>query len=148
MADNHKPLIRVTVFNTRKPGLANAQYIEHWLTIHQKIAAHGSFVQDSSITDRYAILPEYNRIKTETTWQIPITPEDHALGASLSTSAGPVYDGMASFLVPSMEVLTRAFSDADYLSTVRPDEDLFIDRSGTKVVVGYEYVRIVDGKLV
>ncbi|KAE9972088.1 hypothetical protein EG327_009597 [Venturia inaequalis] len=131
MADNHKPLIRVTVFNTRKPGLTNAQYIEHWLTIHQKIAAPW-LVRAGFVDYR----------------QIPITPEDHALGASLSTSAGPVYDGMASFLVPSMEVLTRAFSDADYLSTVRPDEDLFIDHSGTKVVVGYEYVRIVDGKLV
>lgn len=80
--------------------------------------------------------------------QIPITPEDHALGASLSTSTGPVYDGMASFLVPSIDILTGAFSDPEYLATVRPDEDLFIDHSGTKVVVGYEYVRIVDGKLV
>jgi hypothetical protein len=32
-------LIRVTVFNTRKPELTNAQYIEHWLTTHQKLAA-------------------------------------------------------------------------------------------------------------
>lgn len=55
---------------------------------------------------------------------------------------------MASFLIPSMEVLTGAFSDPEYLSKVRPDEDLFIDHSGTKVVVGYEYVRIVDGILV
>lgn len=39
MADSTKPLIRVTVFNTRKAGLSNAQYIEHWLTVHQKIAA-------------------------------------------------------------------------------------------------------------
>lgn len=55
---------------------------------------------------------------------------------------------MASFLIPSMEILTGAFSDPEYLSKVRPDEDLFIDHSGTKVVVGYEYVRIVDGILV
>lgn len=46
-----------------------------------------------------------------------------------------------------MEVLTGAFSDPEYLATVRPDEDRFIDHSGTKVVVGYEYVRIADGKL-
>lgn len=55
---------------------------------------------------------------------------------------------MASFLVPSLEVLTGAFSDPEYLATVRPDEDLFIDHLGTKIVVGYEHVRIVDGKLV
>lgn len=55
---------------------------------------------------------------------------------------------MATFLVPNMEVLVGAFSDPEYLSTVRPDEDLFIDHSGTKVVIGYEYVRIVDGKQV
>jgi hypothetical protein len=46
-----------------------------------------------------------------------------------------------------MEVLTGAFSDPEYHSTVRPDEDLFIDYLGTKVVIGYEYVRVVDGKL-
>lgn len=55
---------------------------------------------------------------------------------------------MASFLVPNMEVLSGAFSDPEYLATVRPDEDLFIDHLGTKFVIGYEYVRIADGKLV
>lgn len=39
MGDSSKPLIRVTVFNTRKAGLTNEQYIEHWLTVHQRIAA-------------------------------------------------------------------------------------------------------------
>lgn len=42
MVDNSTPptrLLRVTVFNTRKAELTNAQYIEHWLTTHQTIAA-------------------------------------------------------------------------------------------------------------
>lgn len=38
-SESTKRLIRVTVFNTRKAGLTNAQYVEHWLTVHQRIAA-------------------------------------------------------------------------------------------------------------
>jgi hypothetical protein len=63
-------------------------------------------------------------------------------------STGPIYDGFSSFLIPNMETLLGAFSDPEYLSTVKPDEDLFVDHSGTKLVIGYEYVRIVDGKQV
>lgn len=76
------------------------------------------------------------------------TTADHVLATSIIPSTDPQYDGYATFLVPNKEMLLAVYQDPYYLSTVKPDEDSFLDKSVSKIVIGYETVHILDGKVV
>lgn len=58
------------------------------------------------------------------------------------------HDGSVELWVRSLDDLTRATKDPDYIANINPDQPKFLDQSKTEVIVGWEEVRVRDGVVV
>jgi hypothetical protein len=58
------------------------------------------------------------------------------------------YNGGAEFWANSIEELGAVFQDPEYQSIVVPDELKFLKRDEATLLVGYEEMKWVDGKVV
>ena len=58
------------------------------------------------------------------------------------------HDGSVELWVRSLDDLTRATKDPDYIANIHPDEPNFLDKAKTEIIIGWEEVRVKDGKVV
>lgn len=55
------------------------------------------------------------------------------------------YDGLADFYVRDVKDFENAFKDREYIETILPEEQKFIDPDSLNLTVGFDYV-IVDAQ--
>ncbi|KAI9698957.1 MAG: hypothetical protein M1836_003146 [Candelina mexicana] len=162
MAAEHQTVYRITTFFSRKPGLTDEEFYNHWYNIHGRLCA--PWVVKAGILG-------YKQFHTPPTLRSALRPPDRpstplaptsltSLPPSSLSPAGPggafaesmalqTYDGGADFYVRSLSDFTNAFKDEYYLTVIKEDEDKFVDR--TRVLnstVGVERWVVRDGKVV
>jgi hypothetical protein len=55
------------------------------------------------------------------------------------------FDGIAVFLVPSLEQFTNAFADLYFVEVIEPDEEVLLDKEGPEGGIVASFVgRVVD----
>ncbi|KAF2246818.1 hypothetical protein BU26DRAFT_567159 [Trematosphaeria pertusa] len=110
--------IQIVTYIKRKPTLTPAQFYDRWENVHApKVHVNGTMVP-SAATDSAP-----NAVSTS---ELPTEPVK--------------FDGIAMFLVPSLQQFTDAFRDPYYVNVIEPDERELIDKDGpgSGVVASYQ----------
>ncbi|PRP84420.1 hypothetical protein PROFUN_08100 [Planoprotostelium fungivorum] len=114
--------------------LTEEEYQEHWSKVHAKLAA--PWLAPNGIL-KYIIYhtpsSERDKIKEmaeKAKWDVL----DH--------------DGHVELWIKSLDDVKRAVQDAGYLTDIFPDEHKMLDKSRTQVTIGWQEVKMIDGKIV
>ncbi|KAH6952070.1 EthD domain-containing protein [Fusarium avenaceum] len=113
--------IRIVTFFTRKEGLTEAEFHDHWANIHGSLVAP------------WALQYGVNRYTQFHTTEANRTALKQALG--LPDSFLLNYDGAADFTVSSIEEFLSAYKDPYYEKVIRPDEESLFVHSGDAMVI-------------
>ena len=57
------------------------------------------------------------------------------------------HDGHAEFWVQTIGDFLGALQDPEYVNTIAADEKKMLDRGRTEITIGWEEVRMMDGKI-
>ncbi|KAL4728726.1 hypothetical protein ACLX1H_003125 [Fusarium chlamydosporum] len=113
--------VRIVTFFTRKEGLTEAEFHNHWTNIHGPLVAP------------WALQYGVNRYTQFHTTEANRTVLKQALG--LPDSFMLNYDGAADFTVSSIEEFLSAYRDPYYQKVIKPDEESLFLHSGDAMVV-------------
>ncbi|KAM0336679.1 hypothetical protein ACHAPQ_003912 [Fusarium lateritium] len=113
--------IRIITFFTRKEGLTEAEFHNHWTN------THGSLVAPWAL--QYGV----NQYSQYHTTEANRTVLKQALG--LPDSFILNYDGAADFTVSSIKEFLSAYQDPYYQKVIRPDEESLFVHSGDAMVI-------------
>ena len=108
-------MIKVSVFLTRRPGISHQEFISYWTNKHARLLC--SLQEFMSAVRRYT--------------------QQHPLKSPEGLPEAP-YDGIAELWLDDMESLGRAFGQQVYASVVVPDEEKFLDRAKTVMLITEE----------
>lgn len=146
-------VIKVQILHFRNPAMTEEEYYEHWSNHHAKMAA--SWLARNGVL-KYAVVslklllqsPEAefiirNKYHTTQSYRDQISPMAEKAGWKIHD-----HDGSAEMWVRSLDDLVAATQDPDYIANIHPDEAVFLDKSRTEVIIGWEEVRVRDGKVV
>ena len=100
-------MIKVTAFLTRRPGLAQEQFIQYWKDEHAPLVM--SLDSFKSHVRHYTQQHPLNNVPGG----LPIVP----------------YDGVAELWFDNLSSAMTTFSHPDYASIVAKDEENFLDRT-------------------
>lgn len=114
--------------------MTEEEYYEHWSNHHAKMAA--SWLARNGVL-KYAVY------HTPQSYRDQISPMAEKAGWKIHD-----HDGSAEMWVRSLDDLVAATQDPDYIANIHPDEAVFLDKSRTEVIIGWEEVRVRDGKVV
>ncbi|OJD33911.1 dimeric alpha+beta barrel [Diplodia corticola] len=127
-------VLKVQILHYRNPNMTEEEYYHFWSNHHAKKAA--PWLARNGVL-KYAI---YH------------TPREHReMLAPMAQRAGwkmHEHDGSVELWVRSLDDLARATQDPDYIANIHPDHTIFLDTSRTEVIIGWEEVRVKDGKVV
>ncbi len=111
-------MIKFTILLTRKSTLTHAQFVEHHKTIHAALFMSVGVVKET--VRRYV--------------------QQHAMPVELPGMPPVRYDGITELWFDNVEALGRCFSDSEYLTRIRPDEESFLDLHACDFIVSTETV--------
>ncbi|KAF2680992.1 hypothetical protein K458DRAFT_420915 [Lentithecium fluviatile CBS 122367] len=122
-AASEKGCIQIVSYIKRNPALSPAQFYEHWEKVHAPKVIPWA--------EKHGIL-RYQQIHTSGSI-VPVPATESAPNAisrgELPTT--PVeFDGIAIFLVPSLQQFNAAFEDPYYLEVIEVDERFILDKNG------------------
>ncbi|KAI9722363.1 MAG: hypothetical protein M1812_001835 [Candelaria pacifica] len=159
----HQTVYRITTFFSRKSGLTDEEFYNHWYDVHGPLCAPWvvkknilGYKQFHTPPNLRAALRPASRPSTPL---IPTSPSPSSSSSSFLTPttttttsesmALQTYDGGAEFYVLSLDDFTNAFKDEYYLNVIRRDEEKFVDRERKlNSTVGVERWVVRDGKVV
>ncbi|KAH7057099.1 EthD domain-containing protein [Macrophomina phaseolina] len=133
-AETTEKVIKVQILHYRNPSMTEEEYYDHWSKTHAALAA--PWLARNGVL-KYAL------------FHTPQKDRDNL--APMAKSAGwkiHNHDGSVELWVRSLDDLARATQDPDYIANIHPDESHFLDKSRTEVIIGWEEVRVLDGKVV
>ncbi|KAH4853749.1 hypothetical protein HBH75_104340 [Parastagonospora nodorum] len=122
-AEIHQSPIQILTYIRRNRSLTGAQFYTHWEMIHAPKVIPWA--------EKHGII-RYQQIHT-TGSMVPIPSTASAPNAlhTIELPTTPVeFDGIAMFLVPSLEQFTVAFQDRYYVEVIEPDERVLLDKEG------------------
>ena len=108
-------MIKVSVFLTRRPGIGRQEFISYWTNEHVRLVC--SLEGFTSAVRRYT--------------------QQHPLESPEGLPEAP-YDGIAELWLDDMESLGQVFGQEVYASVVVPDEEKFLDRAKTVMLITEE----------
>ena len=113
-------MIKFTILLVRKSSLTHAQFVEHHKTVHAGLFTSIGVVKET--VRRYV--------------------QQHRLPVELPGMPPVKYDGITELWFDDVEALARCFSDPEYLTLIRPDEESFLDLHACDFMVSTENVVI------
>ena len=111
-------MIKFTAMLVRNPTLSHDQFVTHHKTTHAKLFM--SLPASSQHVRRYV--------------------QSHNLGLDLPGIPASRYDGATEIWFDDVEGFAAVFTSPEYLATVRPDEESFLDLSAGDVFLSTENV--------
>ncbi|CAN8096099.1 unnamed protein product [Discula destructiva] len=113
--------VQVFHYLKRNPKFKREEFWEYWQNIHgPKLVP---------LAEKHGVR-RYQQLRTHGT-VLPNSSAASAPNASEHTATEPVeFDGIAMFLVPSLDAFRQMVEDPYYLHVVEPDEHNLIDKSG------------------
>jgi uncharacterized protein (TIGR02118 family) len=117
-------MIKLSVFLTRRPGISHQEFVSYWTNEHARLVC--SLEEFTSVVRRYT--------------------QQHPLESPEGLPKAP-YDGIAELWLDDMASL-QAFGQEVYASVVVPDEERFLDRAKTVMLITEEkqIIKMVDPK--
>jgi uncharacterized protein (TIGR02118 family) len=109
-------LIKFTAFMRRRPGLTHEQFVAHHREVHAPL-----FVA-------LAATRKYVRRYTQS----------HPIAGRVPGFPPSTFDGITEMWFDDLPKCHALFGDAEYLRTIRPDEERFIDTSNTEMLLTVE----------
>ncbi|KZV89985.1 hypothetical protein EXIGLDRAFT_771268 [Exidia glandulosa HHB12029] len=130
------PLVKFAIFLKRKEGLSVEAFNKQYAP---SSSSHSNFSWSESHAALFKRIPiaQKNLVKYV---QYHINAEASAIIGTVMPIVS--FDGAAIFYARSQEELLAVFRHPEYLSVVVPDEESFIDRPASQVMVGYEEVKL------
>ena len=118
-------MIKCSVFLTRRPGISHREFISYCTNHHARLLL--SLEEFTSAVRRYT--------------------QQHPLESPAGVPEAP-YDGIAELWLDDMDSLQRAFGHEVYASVVAADEERFLDRAKTVMLITEEkyIIKMVDPK--
>ena len=116
-------MIKLSVFLTRRPGISHQQFISYWTNEHARLLL--SLEEFTSAVRRYTQL--------------------HPVDSSERLPTAP-YDGIAELWIDDRDSLEQTFRQEAYATVVAADEERFLDRTKTVMLVTEEkqIIRMAD----
>ena len=111
-------MIKFTILLKRKQSLSHEEFVSHHRNVHAKLFMSVPAVRETVL--RYV--------------------QQHVLPVALPGMPPVKYDGITELWFDDVEALSRCFSDAEYLRSIRPDEERFLDLHGCDFIVSEENV--------
>ncbi len=109
-------MIKIVELLVRKPGMTRAEFSEHWLNVHGPLAMS---------------IPEIRRHNAKYV-------QSHAIGGLAGNE--PLFDGAAEIWLDSLETAIALLSEPKFEEVVFPDEEKFLDRDKTEILVLTEHL--------
>lgn len=132
--------IQIVTYIRRKQTLTPDQFYGHWENVHApKVVPwaekHGIIrYQQVNLSSRHIGLGFDDTIQVHVSGTMVPASATASAPNAISKSELPTtaveFDGIAMFLVPSLEQFTVAFQDPYYLEVIEPDEREFLDKDG------------------
>jgi uncharacterized protein (TIGR02118 family) len=116
-------MIKLSVFLTRRPGISHQEFISYWTNEHVRLLC--GLKEFTSVVRRYTQL--------------------HPVGWSDGLPKAP-YDGIAELWLDDRDSLEQAFRHEVYATVVAADEEKFLDRARTVMLVTEveQIIRLAD----
>ena len=111
-------MVKFTILLARKSTLTHAEFVAHHKTVHAALFMSVAVVKQT--VRRYV--------------------QHHAISVELPGMPPGKYDGITELWFDDIDALARCFSDAEYMSRIRPDEESFLDLHSCDFVVSTENV--------
>lgn len=111
-------MIKFTILLKRKATLTQMQFVEHHKSVHAPLFMSIPVVKET--VRRYV--------------------QEHALPVALPGMPPVKYDGITELWFDDVDALARCFSDSEYLSRIRPDEESFLDLHACDFIVSSENI--------
>lgn len=111
-------MIKFTILLKRKASLTHDQFVHHHKDVHASLFMSVGAVKET--VRRYV--------------------QEHTLPVALPGMPPAKYDGTTELWFDDVGALGRCFSDPEYMSKVRPDEESFLDLHGCDFIVSTENV--------
>jgi uncharacterized protein (TIGR02118 family) len=116
-------MIKLSIFLTRRPDISHQEFISYWTNKHARLVL--SLAEFTSVVRRYTQL--------------------HPLDTPEGLPNAP-YDGIAELWLDDRDSLERAFRHEVYATVVAADEERFLDRAKTVMLITEEkpIIRLAD----
>ncbi len=106
-------MVKFTILLVRKPSLSQEAFVEHHKAVHAPLFMSIPVVKET--VRRYV--------------------QQHAIPVDLPGLPPVKYDGITELWFDDTEALARCFSDPQYMTHIRPDEQSFLDLHACDFVV-------------
>ena len=111
-------MIKFTAMLVRNPGLTAEEFVSHHKTVHAKL---------------FMSLPASRR-------HVRRYVQSHALGVELPNMPPSRYDGITEIWFDDIDGFAAVFTSPEYLATIRPDEQSFLDLASGDTSLTTEHV--------
>ncbi len=111
-------MIKFTILLKRKTSLTHDQFVRHHKDVHANLFMSVRVVKET--VRRYV--------------------QEHTLPVELPGMPPAKYDGITELWFDDIDALGRCFSDSEYMSKIRPDEESFLDLHRCDFIVSTENV--------
>ncbi|KAL7947983.1 EthD domain-containing protein [Trichoderma barbatum] len=131
MAGIFRQVVKATFLVTKKEGLSDEEFRQHYTDIHAPLAIE--------VCKRHGVLD----------YSIHFNTEDEKEAARAAFGAKATFigcDAITTFVFPDMKSLLGSFADPDYEAKLAPDEATFTDRSKSQFAVSDEFVVLANGQ--
>ncbi|PTB70300.1 hypothetical protein BBK36DRAFT_1173813 [Trichoderma citrinoviride] len=126
MAGTFRKVVKATFLVTKKEGLSDEEFRQHYTDIHAPMAL--------GVCKRHGVL-DYS------------IAEKEVARAALGGNANFIdCDAITTFVFPDMQSLIAAFADPEYEARLGPDEATFSDRLKSRFAVSDEFSVLVNGQ--
>jgi uncharacterized protein (TIGR02118 family) len=114
-------MVKLSVLLTRRPGISHEEFISYWTNEHARLCLE----KFTSVVRRYT--------------------QQHPLETPEGLPKAP-YDGIAELWFDDKDSIGQAFEQKVYESVVVPDEERFLDRAKTVILITKHITKMVDPK--
>ena len=111
-------MVKFTILLKRKTSISHDEFVEYHRTQHAPLFMSIAVVRET--VRRYV--------------------QQHAMPVELPGLPPVKYDGITELWFDDIDALARCFSDAEYMATIRPDEEKFLDLHACDFIVSSETV--------
>jgi uncharacterized protein (TIGR02118 family) len=105
-------MIKVSVLLTRRPGISHQEFISYWTNEHARLLC--GLDEFTSVVRRYT--------------------QQHVLESPEGLPKAP-YDGVAELWFDNKDSIGQTFEQKVYEAVVVPDEEMFLDRAKTVILI-------------
>ncbi|KAI0899149.1 hypothetical protein F4806DRAFT_493649 [Annulohypoxylon nitens] len=125
---NNQRLVKITFFTKKKDGLSHEEFHKYWSQEHSKVFLSNPIARRN--------LVKYSQFHTNSSTDL------RQFGIGMLS-----YDGAASMWANNLEELLQVFNAEEYLKTVVPDEERFINRAEIVTMIGWDEDKWENGKV-